>query len=156
MPVLQEGLTMVNEEFDQVVIDQLKTCRALLGRKGDEYSKTEDRLRHFKKAAALTETSPKEALFGMLLKHLVSVSDMCKETAEPGTLDRWTEKITDTINYMLLLKALVIEEAANEKNRSQGFESGNVPACGEDGGDSCPINAVWTQNPINGGFSDPV
>ena len=27
------------------------------------------------------------------------------------SLDRWTEKITDSINYLLLLKALVEEEA---------------------------------------------
>ena len=146
---------MVNKDFETVVVSQLKTCRELLTEKGDEYSKDSDRLRHFKKAAAFTGKDPKEALFGMLLKHLVSVADMCCGS-ESYPLARWTEKITDTINYMLLLKALVMEEKENEQNRSKSLESGSPAGCGADGGDSCPINAVWAQDPVNEGFSDPV
>ena len=68
------------------------------------------RLAHFKRAAALIDGTPKEALLGMLTKHLVSISDMCTDDRS-YSLDRWTEKITDSINYLLLLKALVEEEA---------------------------------------------
>lgn len=69
-----------------------------------------DRLAHFKKAAAITSGTQKSALFGMLTKHLVSLSDM-RTDGETYSAERWTEKITDSINYLLLLKAVVEEEA---------------------------------------------
>lgn len=127
---------MNNSDFIQVVQDQMNYCADLLTLKGDEYTPTDvndtelveesagqltfgfavdDRLRLFKRAAVLMGTTPKAALMGMLSKHLVSVSDMCmNDTGSP--VDKWTEKITDSINYLYLLKALVIEEANNEKH----------------------------------------
>jgi hypothetical protein len=46
----------------------------------------------------------------MLAKHVVSVYDMSMSNKE-FTEARWTEKITDSINYLLLLKAAVLEES---------------------------------------------
>lgn len=106
--------------FNKVIKEQLLTCEGLLIGKGQEYApgatdeSAVDRLAHFKKAAAITGGTPKEALLGMLAKHLVSISDMCIDGRD-YTGDRWTEKITDSINYLLLLKALV-EEERYEKN----------------------------------------
>lgn len=101
--------------FNKVVKEQLLTCENLLIGKGEEYApgavqeSTVDRLAHFKKAAAIMNSTPKAALLGMLTKHIVSVSDMCTD-GKQYTSERWTEKITDSINYLLLLKALVEEE----------------------------------------------
>lgn len=64
-------------------------------------------------------TTPKAALFGMLSKHLVSVSDMCTD-GQTYDIDRWNEKITDSICYLILLRAIVEEEQLNEKNRNKG------------------------------------
>lgn len=101
------------ERFNKVVSDQLQYTEALLKIKGAEYVKTSDRLAAFKKAGALQNETPKQALFGMLAKHLVSISDMCSsDTDEPR--ERWIEKITDSINYLILLRALVEEEFENE------------------------------------------
>lgn len=103
--------------FNKVVKEQLLTCENLLIGKGYEYApdavdeSSVDRLAHFKKAAAIIEGTPKEALLGMLVKHIVSVSDMCVDGHE-YSLDRWTEKITDSINYLLILRAIVEEERA--------------------------------------------
>lgn len=107
---------MKTDLFSKIVKEQLLTCENLLVGKGREYAPDAvnegdaDRLAHFKKAAAITGRTTKEALFGMLAKHLVSISDMCTGGHE-YTKDRWTEKITDSINYLLLLKAVVEEEA---------------------------------------------
>ena len=96
--------------FNKVVKEQLLVCEHLLTGKGHEYAPDAvdesniDRLAHFKKAAAIIDGTPKEALLGMLTKHLVT-------DGRSYSLDRWTEKITDSINYLLLLKALVEEEA---------------------------------------------
>ena len=101
------------ERFNKVVSDQLQYTEALLKTKGSEYVKTSDRLAAFKKAGFLQNETPKQALLGMLAKHLVSISDMCSsDTDEPR--ERWIEKITDSINYLILLRALVEEDFENE------------------------------------------
>ena len=104
---------MNNTKFAHVVDMQINYCMDLLSVKNSEYTpgvdtKT-DRLAHFKKAAALSNTDPKAALFGMFSKHIVSVADMCN-SSDTYTKARWNEKISDSINYLLLLRALVEEE----------------------------------------------
>ena len=107
--------------FNKVVKEQLLYCEQLLTGKGEEYAPDSniDRLAHFKKAAVIMDGTPKEALLGMLTKHLVSISDMCTG-GHTYSKERWAEKITDSINYLLLLKALVEEEggAANGQDKS--------------------------------------
>ena len=94
--------------FNKVVKEQLLVCEHLLTGKGHEYAPDAvdesniDRLAHFKKAAAIIDGTPKEALLGMLTKHLVSISDMCTD-GRSYSLDRWTEKITDSIYFGSLL-----------------------------------------------------
>lgn len=44
----------------------------------------------------------------MMSKHTVSVYDMC-ESGEQYPIHLWQEKITDSINYLLLLNAMVRE-----------------------------------------------
>ena len=111
---------MTQEKFNDVVIGQMDLCTTLLMVKGAEYSpfsmtnREIDRLAHFKKAAALMDTTSRAALFSMLAKHLVSISDMCMDDAKHPT-EKWEEKITDSINYLFILRA-IIEEDANEKN----------------------------------------
>ena len=107
--------------FNKVIKEQLLTCESLLIGKGHEYAPDAvdendvDRLAHFKKAAAIIGGTPKEALLGMLAKHLVSISDMCVDSQNDYSKERWTEKITDSINYLLILRALV-EEEKHEKH----------------------------------------
>ena len=100
---------MTNQKFEDIVNQQFETCRDLLVDKGKEYSLTDDRLAAFKKAAELQGETIKQALCGMLAKHIVSVYDMCM-SGEAFTIDKWGEKITDSINYLLLLIAAVMEE----------------------------------------------
>lgn len=101
---------MTNSDFEFIVEDQLATVRNLLISKGQEYSLSDDRLECFRKAAVLQSESVKQALCGMLAKHIVSIYDMSMSDRQ-FTEARWTEKITDAINYLLLLKAAVMEEA---------------------------------------------
>lgn len=100
---------MTQDRFETVVEEQLAITRELLITKGREYSPDGDRLEVFRKAACLQSETPKQALCGMLAKHVVSVYDMCMSN-QKFSEDRWTEKITDSINYLLLLKAAVLEE----------------------------------------------
>lgn len=100
---------MTQKTFEDIVDQQLDICRHLLVVKGKEYSLLDDRLTAFKKAASLQGETMKQALCGMLAKHIVSVYDMCM-SGQQFTLDKWTEKVTDSINYLLLLMAAIWEE----------------------------------------------
>lgn len=100
---------MTNEEFNKIVDDQLNYCRELLCKKGLEYdSDTNDRFHSFKVAAKLQNETPAEALAGMMAKHTVSIYDLIHTGSSDLTI--WAEKITDHINYLLLLKALLMDE----------------------------------------------
>ncbi|MCC8047079.1 MAG: hypothetical protein LIP12_16605 [Clostridiales bacterium] len=102
------------EDFNTITQEQVERCLTVLAEKGKEYSLTDDRLDHFKTAAAEQEVTPKQALWGMASKHIASLSGMCK--SGQGDMDRWLEKITDSINYLLLLRALVEEEMKDGQN----------------------------------------
>lgn len=107
---------MTSLDFKKVVDAQLDYCGALLGVKSEEYADDQDRLQHFKKAGTLMNCDPKTALFGMLLKHLISLADMCT-SGKTYTEERWNEKITDSINYLLLLRGLIEEETDGQDRR---------------------------------------
>lgn len=98
---------MTGDKFDKCTNRILCLCKSILNSKSKEYA-TNDRLHNFKAAASLQKTSPRKALAGMMVKHTVSVYDMCRDDQDyPPEL--WDEKIVDSINYLLLLRALVEE-----------------------------------------------
>jgi hypothetical protein len=98
--------------FNEIVDDQLQRCADVLVIKGAEYA-TEDRLHNFKVAAELQGVDILESVAGMMAKHTVSVYDMCGST-EPFALEQWDEKITDHMNYLILLRAAVIEQLSEQ------------------------------------------
>ena len=100
---------MKTERFNAIIEKQQERCMDVLINKAKEYA-TEDRLHNFKVAAELQGTTPINALAGMLAKHTVSIYDMCRSD-KTYPKEMWDEKITDHINYLLLLKALTVEEA---------------------------------------------
>lgn len=99
---------MTPEDFASIAVERLGYCQTLLISKGKEYSRNGDRLWNFKAAAAMKGCTPEEALMGMLLKHWVSIMDM---VAEPGkvTVNMIDDKLSDNINYSLLLEGLFLE-----------------------------------------------
>ena len=100
---------MNNSKFNVIVEDQLKQCATLLCSKGEEYdSDSNDRFHSFKVAAKLQGETPMEALAGMMAKHTVSIYDLIRQNS--SDLSLWEEKITDHINYLLLLKGLIMDE----------------------------------------------
>ena len=99
---------MEPKEFNKAIKAQQALCTNVLVSKGTEYA-TEDMLHNFKAAAHLRGCTLRQALAGMMVKHTVSVFDMC-ESSEDFPIEKWDEKITDHINYLLLLKAIVVNE----------------------------------------------
>ena len=103
---------MNTETFNEIIQGQIDLCLAVLVTKAMEYA-TEDRLHNFRVAAELQGITAEQALAGMMAKHTVSVYDMC-HSGDVYPIELWDEKITDSINYLLLLKALVSGERQHE------------------------------------------
>lgn len=107
---------MTTKELEIFFEEQLQRCREVLLQKGKEYTPDEtDRLSSFKTAANLQHTSLVNALLGMLSKHIVSLYDMSFVGIENYDLALWEEKITDALNYLFILTAILKEEKQNQK-----------------------------------------
>lgn len=104
---------MTPSAFNDVVNRQVSHCLNLLCAKGSEYAPGTDRLIAFKKAAALQGRTQAQAALGMLAKHLISVVDMI-QSKETYSAEKWDEKIGDSINYFLIIRAIVTEETEDE------------------------------------------
>lgn len=112
---------MNKNTFERVVEDTLGMAQKVLTRKSDEYSSSDDKLHNFDKAKDFMRCNTKEyALLGMLNKHLVSVVDMIErfeKTGELPTSNMIDEKIGDSINYFILLKACFYDDMIKEESK---------------------------------------
>lgn len=101
---------MTTEELEILIDEEFKSCRSTLSLKAKEYAK-EDRLSAFKSAASIQKCTDVGALAGMMAKHTISIYELCKDYDDGKSIPikLWSEKITDHINYLLLLKMLIIE-----------------------------------------------
>ena len=105
------------EHFDATIQEQLDYCCKLLCNKGHEYNEGDvDRLATFKRAAAMMECTDEQALAGMMIKHTASIYQMIAHPENNYSIEKWTEKITDHINYLLLLKAVICEKMEEYHN----------------------------------------
>lgn len=108
------GGGMTIEDFEKLARARFENCLELMcGEKHKEYSRYDDKLYNFKKAAEIkANITPETALSGMMMKHIVSVLDMVDDIENYQELpsERFlNEKITDSINYLVLLYALIFE-----------------------------------------------
>jgi hypothetical protein len=96
-------------DFDNLLELQFTNCKAILDRKAKEYAPDiyGDRLEAFKRAAAMLHKTPIQALVGRMSKHTISLFEMAER--ECDDMDLWNEKIGDSINYLFLLKGLLID-----------------------------------------------
>lgn len=97
---------MNTPDFNAIVESQLERIKSVLVKKAAEYNLDTDRLSVFKHAASLSEETPEQALYGFMLKHIISVTDMIN-SKETYTEELWNEKITDICNYLILLQGLL-------------------------------------------------
>lgn len=102
---------MKAEQFENIINNRIETCKSVLCSKAEEYA-TDDRLHNFKIAGELQKCTPVKALGGMMSKHTVSVYDLIEDYEQGKAISKemWDEKIGDSINYLLLLTALLEDE----------------------------------------------
>ena len=106
---------MTTKELEAVFEKQVQRCREVLLQKGKEYTPDEaDRFSSFKSAAVLQHTTQANALLGMLSKHIISLYDMSFVGTDRYDMAVWDEKITDALNYLFILTAILKEEKQSE------------------------------------------
>lgn len=105
---------MKTQDFNSLVEEQFGICRAILETKGREYAPDDgDRLSAFKTAGSVLHRTPIQALGGQMSKHTISLFEMIENDCKDN--DLWQEKLTDQINYLLLLKGLLYDSEAPER-----------------------------------------
>jgi len=109
---------MNHPEFTKLVEETHAMTNALLLSKGEEYAGSADRLANFKRGAALTGASSLQVAFIYAAKHWDAVATFVRKDAT-GHVQKLSEpiegRLDDLINYCILLKAL-IKENAREHN----------------------------------------
>jgi hypothetical protein len=106
--VKKERRKMDAKKFDAVIQKQIQRSLSVLTTKANEYA-PKDRLHNFKTAGILQGKSPRQALSGMMAKHTISIFDMLQNN-EYYDIAVWDEKITDHINYLLILRTIIEDE----------------------------------------------
>lgn len=120
-----------NNLFDALLANRLSTTKKILGDKAKEYASDADRLHNFNVAARYDDECPEKALWGMWKKHMVSVQDIINkiETAHQKgedlmfsntEMDLINEKITDMVNYTILLEGLFNARKPAKEEENQG------------------------------------
>lgn len=141
---------MRTELFNKVIEAAVDRSLSMMARKNDEYSGNtdydpkskvnDDRLRGCKSVAEIQGVNIFRAIGGLMAKHTSSVYDLIRntESGEVADLSIWQEKITDHINYLLLLEAAVRaqhdhteENLANGEDPDRGAVNGVVNHFGQ-------------------------
>lgn len=99
---------MNSNKFNELVQSRIKSCLDTMKYKRNEYAEDDDVLRNFRDAGRVAGVTTEKALFGMWLKHLVSLMDMIDGKVEYD-LALLDEKFKDNHNYLYLLEAILQE-----------------------------------------------
>jgi len=108
---------ITTEEFDFIVEERIKLIKKVLQKKAKEYASDTNRMHNFVAGANYDNESPEKYLWNLWKKHLVAVQDIInkiEKVYQDGIEYAFddieytivNEKITDTVNYAILLEAL--------------------------------------------------
>lgn len=112
---------MKTKEFDSVVNRAVQRSLDVLVHKAKEYARGEDRLHNFNRGAQVAGESRERVLKGFMLKHLISVFDIIDDidAGKIPSREYVDEKIGDSINYLLLLEASLVDRIEKSNNESK-------------------------------------
>lgn len=101
---------------EKVVYPTLEIIKALLTKKGAEYSGNDDVFKSFNDGFLFSHTdNRKKHAWELLTKHLVSLKTLIQRDAafEKVSMEMLDEKILDIIAYAILIKGMFMEEELN-------------------------------------------
>ena len=104
---------MTKKQFDAAIeFVRSNSMDILLQRNGNYAKGSDDALHNFKVGADIDGSTPAQAAWGYMTKHLVALRDKVKNNDFSNLADL-LEKCTDIINYTAIIYAIGVEE--NEK-----------------------------------------
>lgn len=109
---------MKEERFEQIVDETLNQIRETLIVKGAEYRRNQDPFHNFNQGAIKSQQHSLKVLDGFLLKHEISISDICDDIIyydKKPKIETINEKLGDNLIYLLIKKAMLIDIIENEK-----------------------------------------
>ena len=96
---------MNQDTLMNIIKQRHQACLSTLDYKSTIYSSQNDRLSNFKDVASMNQTTPQNALWSMVSKHIIAVRDMILSGSIPT--EKWIEEyLGDIHNYMFLLEAI--------------------------------------------------
>jgi|688.fasta_scaffold00850_47 hypothetical protein len=121
---------MKRDEFIKSTEEALELLMDTLKYKGKEYSTVDNTFANFENAIGTSMCDTREGvLWHYMLKHVVSIKDMVQELEVGGqfsknyTEEYVNEKIGDNINYLLLLRAMLLERL--QTNNTITYDTGS-------------------------------
>lgn len=116
---------MENDAFTQIVNKRCEKIKEVIASKGKSYAR-DDRLHNFKELGMRKHETPEKALHGLAEKHNLSVFEIILDIEEGNynylTLKYIDEKIGDSINYLILLEALLRERLMQDEFKRKSLE----------------------------------
>lgn len=120
---------MTNEQFSNI-IDGIRadSLSVLLQRNGNYAKGSDDALHNFKVGADIDGSTPAQAAWGYMTKHMVALRDKIKRN-DFSDLNDLKEKCTDIINYTAIIFAIGVEENAKycKTNATCACDAGQAP-----------------------------
>ena len=102
---MRAEIPLSERELEKLIEERIQTCKRVLLKKSEEYSSESDRMRNFNTAGRMLGMPPYRVAFMYMMKHFESVYEIVVND-RPATPSVWEEKITDLINYLLLIDAM--------------------------------------------------
>ena len=100
-------------KFNKILEDQLEMIKSVFSRKRPEYASDVEVFSNFEKSVGLSFTTSREKVaWEFAVKHFQSIKDLIETNEKGGVIsdDLIHEKFTDAINYLILIKAMLLEK----------------------------------------------
>lgn len=124
------------EEQEKLWATTMTECEIILRQKGKEYAGDEDALGNFKEALGEIGTTPEQVWAIFARKHWRSITQFVKH-GQTFSEESIESRIHDLINYLFLLKCIIVEKKEYEAMVKQFTNCG---FCGE------KLPADWLSN----------
>ena len=105
---------MTHENFKKLLEELDGNASETLAEKNARYSSSEDALHNFKSGAEIMGSTPAQACWGYLTKHLTALRDMIQRD-DFSNRDDFKEKCQDSLNYIRFIWALGNEGLEEDK-----------------------------------------
>lgn len=106
---------MTHENFKKLLEELDGNAFETLAEKNTRYSSSDDALHNFKAGAEIMGSTPTQACWGYLTKHLTALRDMIQRD-DFSNHDDFLEKCQDVLNYIRFIWALGNESKNNQSS----------------------------------------